>query len=70
MTETKILVETTVQNPVQVSASEFKGKPRADVRHYYENDGELRPTQKGINIPLDEVPALIAALEQLLAEQE
>ena len=38
---------------LRVTAGEFKGVKRVDVRRYYEDDdGEKRPTQKGVSLPL------------------
>jgi len=52
-----------LREPLMVSVNHFKGQPRFDVRHYYEAEGgEMRPTKKGINIPLELVPRLIDAL--------
>lgn len=36
------------------SISEFKGKNYANIRIYYEDDeGEWKPTKKGVTVPLD-----------------
>ncbi len=52
------------------SLTEFKGKSYADVRVYYEDDeGELKPTKKGITITLDrfaEFKEHLQALEEFL----
>ena len=60
--EVSLEVDLDLREPLVVSASDFKGTPRFDVRHYYETDGALRPSKKGINLPLDLVPRLIDAL--------
>jgi hypothetical protein len=52
-----------IRDPIIVSVSDFKGKPRLDMRHYYETDeGEMSPTRKGVNVPLDDALELIEAL--------
>lgn len=54
-------------NPIFVKVSEYKGKTRLDVRHYYEKDGEWCPTKKGVNLPLVNASALVAACNEVLA---
>lgn len=55
------------------SLSEFKGKNYADIRIYYEDDeGEWKPTKKGIAITLDrfqEFQEHLAKLEEFLIAQ-
>lgn len=55
------------------SLSEFKGKNYADIRIYYEDDeGEWKPTKKGIAIGLDrfqEFKEHLAKLEEFLVSQ-
>jgi hypothetical protein len=56
--------------PVFVSVSEWQGKPRFDIRHYYslevtEDDAvriDLRPGTKGINVPVEDAGAVISAV--------
>ena len=38
---------------LQVSQTAFKGVNYIDVRNFYDSNGELKPTPKGIMIPLD-----------------
>lgn len=65
----KRTVEAKTHNPVVVSANEYKGKQRFDVRHYWtDKTGELNPTQKGVNIPLENAPDLLAAISAVLNE--
>jgi hypothetical protein len=55
------------------SLSEFRGKSYADVRVYYEDDeGEFKPTKKGVTVGLDEFPQFkenILELESYLVEK-
>ncbi len=55
------------------SLTEFKGKSYADIRVYYEDDeGELKPTKKGITITLDrfaEFKKNLQALEEFLSAE-
>jgi hypothetical protein len=55
---------------VQIAASEYRGKEYLDVREYYEaDDGEWRPTKKGVTIPPDSVPAFIEAVTREAARK-
>ena len=55
------------------SLTEFKGKSYADIRVYYEDEeGELKPTKKGITITLDrfaEFKKNLQALEEFLSAE-
>ena len=52
---------------IQVGISSFRDHDYVDVRtHFKADDGEWRPTKKGITLPQDRLPELIAALEKLL----
>lgn len=55
------------------SVSEFKGKKFANIRIYYEDDeGEWKPTKKGITVSLesfDEFKEHFQALEKYLKEE-
>ncbi len=55
------------------SLSEYKGKNYADIRIYFENDeGEWKPTKKGITIGLDrfaEFKEHMGTLEEFLTAQ-
>lgn len=56
------------------SVSEFKGKQYANIRIYYEDDeGEWKPTKKGITVALDtfgEFKEHIEALETYLKDND
>ncbi len=56
------------------SVSEFKGKQYANIRIYYEDDeGEWKPTKKGITVALDtfsEFKENIEALEKYLKDND
>lgn len=49
----------------QVTVSVFKGVPMVNIREYYEKDGGLLPTKKGISLPEDQWASCKAALESL-----
>jgi len=48
------------------SVSEFKGKKYADIRIYYEDDeGEWKPTKKGVTVNLDSFQDFRERVEEL-----
>jgi hypothetical protein len=59
------------RNPTEkviVSLSVFKGRTLADLRTYYESeDGEWRPTKKGISVPAEKLPDLKEAVDKLIS---
>ena len=65
MSEKEVRVDCVVRQPIVAGISEFKGVLRLDVRHHYEQDGDLRPTKRGVNVPLDDAMELVVAIEQL-----
>lgn len=57
-----IRVDVDVRNPIFVSRSMYQGVLRLDVRHYYDERGQWRPTRKGISLPMAERGQLVAAI--------
>ena len=59
---------------VRVSLTEFRGRKLIDLRVYYtDDDGEYRPTRKGIAISVDGYPEFrnaIARLDKVLLDQK
>jgi len=52
---------------VRASFTIYKGKEYVDIRAYYEgDDGEWRPTRKGLTLAPGVLPELAAAVEKLL----
>ncbi len=48
---------------VRVSAEEFKGRKYIDIRIYFKNDeGEWKPTKKGVTVQPERLDDLIALL--------
>ena len=48
------------------SVSEFKGKKYADIRIYYEDDeGEWKPTKKGVTVSLESFAEFQERIEEL-----
>lgn len=51
---------------VRVAINEYQGKTYLDIRQFFENqEGEWRPTQKGVTLPLEAIPEMIEALQAL-----
>jgi len=56
---------------VMVKFSEFKGKKLIDIRAYYAaENGNLKPTPKGISISRDLIPELKLAVDKAMAAWE
>lgn len=54
-----------------VSIQKFRGKTLVSIREYYEKDGELRPSAKGISLSVDQWQVLknhVSAIENAIAE--
>lgn len=71
------IVATFKRNPteeVRAGVKEFKGRRYIDLRIYYMDDqGEWKPTRKGISLATDFMPELkeaVGALEKELANSE
>ena len=51
---------------VRISLSEFKGHSYVDIRIFYEDDeGEWRPTKKGVTVSVDLVDELLEAVKKV-----
>lgn len=57
--------EVSLSNRRKATVSKFKGKIFADIREYYEKDGELRPGQKGISLTPDQFEHLRQNLDNI-----
>jgi len=59
---------------VRVSLTEYRGRKLVDVRVYYADDeGQYRPTRKGVSLNVEVYPELkraLLALEKLLLERD
>lgn len=49
-TEHVILDSGSKRNCMRISLSDFNGTPILNIRNYFEKDGEMRPTKKGISM--------------------
>jgi hypothetical protein len=58
-------------NQLRITVSEFQGKQRLDIRHWYrEGMSEWNPTKKGINLSIDSIGEFRKALDQVFAVVE
>ena len=59
---------------VRATLNEFRGRRYMHLRIYYQDDnGEWKPTRKGVSLPTDFMPELkeaVLALEKALAEED
>ena len=56
---------------LNVSRSSYKGKEGVDIRNFYTNaDGELAPTQKGVNISSELLGEVMALVLQAMSIEE
>lgn len=67
--ETLVQVAIDVREPVHIKVAPYKKVMRLDVRHYYQEDGELKPGGKGVNLQWANRQALLNALYQVAAER-
>ena len=51
---------------IRATLSEYRGNVRLDVRFYYSNDGELKPSPKGTSIPEEHIAKFYKNLRKLL----
>ncbi|HEY9161795.1 MAG TPA: transcriptional coactivator p15/PC4 family protein [Desulfomonilia bacterium] len=77
MADESILVHSFMKNAleeVRVSVSTYKGKKYVDLRVYYQDDnGEYKPSKKGIAISPELLPELenaIGKLKEIIESQE
>lgn len=65
-------VEKNRRQVVAVALTEYSGRSLLDVRIFgdFAEDGEFRPTHKGISLRIDRLPDLIEALEKARDEAE
>ena len=67
MTDPIVIYQPTERTRTQVQASNYKGKTLADIRLWYlTQEGTWAPSQKGVALPLEVIPALIDALSSVL----
>ena len=61
------------RNPTEkliIQKNEFKGKEYIDIRIFYEDEGEYKPTKKGVTFDPDQIDEVIKALESIKEESQ
>ena len=53
---------------IRVSSSEYEGHDLIDVRVWYDDDGEMKPTKKGITFNPSKAKDVIEAILQITEE--
>jgi hypothetical protein len=62
-------IEKNASNKIRISLTEFKGYDLIDLRVYYEDEeGDYKPTKKGIALKPEIIPQVIEGLQE--AEKE
>ena len=62
----EIWIEKREGESVRVAINEYQERTYLDIRQHFENqDGEWKPTQKGVTLPLDKIDELKDALDKL-----
>jgi len=56
------------QEEFRFTITSFRGNEYADIRIYYENEGDFLPSRKGITVSPDAWPAFRSCLDKLEAE--
>ena len=68
------VLEKNSRESLVIKQTEFKGVKLVDVRVFYKDEnGDLKPTKKGVSVRLEQLDALIKALSEVSAaarEQE
>ncbi len=66
----RAIIEKNGRERVEVSISVFKGRKFLDIRNYYfdSDSGEWKPTQKGVNVPVEMSHALFRAVKKVGAD--
>lgn len=65
--EKSVMIDADVRNPIFVSVSWYKGQKRLDVRHYYDANGEWKPTRKGVSVLWSDRHFLFNAVREMVA---
>ena len=64
-TQTLAVLEKNARETVHVRILEYRGRRFVDLRVFSGNGDKPLPTKKGLAFPVEQVPALIAALERV-----
>ena len=57
-----VRIDTGGNNAIIIQKQEWRGQERVDIRTHWNDDGEWRPTKKGVVVPLEKVEEVINAI--------
>jgi hypothetical protein len=64
--EKEVFIEKREGERIRIGFNEFEDREYIDIRQYYENEeGEWRPTKKGVTLPTDKLEELKEAIGRL-----
>ena len=69
MTE-RVVVKKNSRESIVISENSFNGREFIDLRVFYEDADELKPTKKGVAISVDKLSEVIAGLQTMLPVKE
>ena len=65
--EKAVTVEKREGEHIRIGLNEYEGKEYIDIRQHYKNEeGEWRPTKKGVTLPTERLVDLKEAIEALI----
>ncbi len=65
--EKAVTVEKREGEHIRIGLNEYEGKEYIDIRQHYQNEeGEWRPTKKGVTLPTERLVDLKEAIEALI----
>lgn len=64
----QIIIKKNSRESIVISENEFNGRKLIDLRVFYKDEEELKPTKKGIAISVDKLDELVSALSGLSQE--
>jgi len=53
---------------IRIEKSEFKGKIYVGIRQWYDDNGEMKPGNKGINLTIEEWQEIVSKLDEIQQE--
>ena len=56
-----------IEGTLNLSVSQYQGMTLIDIRKYFEKDGNVLPTKRGISLTVEQWDALLSKLEDIKA---
>lgn len=51
---------------LRVTLGTYEGKPVVQIREWYDAGGSMRPSKKGLSLPIDQLASIASALDEAL----